>query len=64
MANGEDLCVTEFDNLLKFRNPVPLARLKEIGCADGANLVTARALSYDSLQKLIEIGEPVASANL
>ena len=64
MANSEDLCVTEFDNLLKFRNPVSLARLKEIGCADGANLVTARALSYDSLQKLIEIGEPVASANL
>ncbi|WP_341711854.1 PIN domain-containing protein, partial [Erythrobacter sp.] len=63
MANGEDLCVTEFDNLLKFRNAVPLARLKEIGCADGANLVTARALSSESLQKLIEVGEPVASAN-
>jgi len=64
MANGADLCVTEFDNLLKFRTPVPLARLKEIGCADGANLVTAKALTYDSLQKLIEIGEPVASASL
>lgn len=64
MAKGDDLCVTEFDNLLKFRQPVPLARLMEIGCADGANLVTARTLSYDSLQQLIEIGEPVASANL
>lgn len=64
MAKGEDLCVTEFDNLLKFRNPVPLARLREIGCADGANLVTTRNLSFDSLQKLIEIGDPVASANL
>lgn len=64
MANGEDLCVTEFDNLLKLRYPVPLARLKEIGCADGANLVTAKTLSSNSLQRLIEIGEPVASANL
>lgn len=64
MAKGEDLCVTEFDNLLKFRNPVPLTRLIEIGCADGANLVTARTLSYESLRQLIEIGEPVASANL
>lgn len=64
MAKGEDLCITEFDNLLRFRNPVPLARLKEIGCADGAHLVTVKTLTYDSLQKLIEIGEPVASANL
>lgn len=63
MAKGQKLCITEFDNLLRFRNPVPLAKLKEIGCADGANLVTARSLESMSLIKLIEMGEPYASAD-
>lgn len=63
-AKGGQVCVTEFDSLLQFRNVVPLARLKEINCADGANLVTARKLGLSALQNLIEIGEPYASANL
>lgn len=63
MAKGQNLCVTEFDNLMRFRNPVALAKLKEIGCADGANLVTARSLTATSVMQLIEIGEPYASTN-
>lgn len=63
MAKGQNLCVTEFDNLMRFRKPVALATLKEIGCADGAHLVTARSLDTKALTKLIEIGEPYASAD-
>lgn len=60
MARGGDLCITEFDNLMKFRKPVPLAKLKEIGCADGAQLVTARPISSEALASLIKLGEPHA----
>jgi GNAT superfamily N-acetyltransferase len=60
MARGGDLCVTEFDNLMRFRKPVSLAKLKEIGCADGANLVTARPISSEALASLILLGEPHA----
>ncbi len=63
MAKGQNLCVTEFDNLMRFRKPVALATLKKIGCADGANLVTARSLDTAALIKLIEIGEPYASTD-
>lgn len=61
MAKDKNVCVTEFDSLMKFRNPVPLRKLKEIGCADGANLVTTKRLEMPALQKLIEIGEPRAA---
>lgn len=63
-AGRGDLCVVEFDNLMLFREPVGLARLKEIGCADGAHLVTARALSNSALQNLLELGKPYAAANV
>ncbi len=58
--NG-NICVTEFDNLMRFRTPVPLAALKKLGCADGANLVTGRRLEIAALLKLIEAGAPHAA---
>ena len=64
MASGGDLCVVEFDNLMLFKDPIGLARLKEIGCADNANLVTARAISNSALESLIELGKPYAAANV
>lgn len=64
MAGGGDLCVVEFDNLMLFKEPIGLARLKEIGCADNANLVTARALGNSAFERLIEIGKPYAAANV
>jgi GNAT superfamily N-acetyltransferase len=60
MARGGELCVTEFDNLMRFRSPVSLGKLKEIGCADGANLVTARPIVSEALASLIHLGEPHA----
>jgi hypothetical protein len=58
MAKGQDLCVTEFDNLMLFTNPVPLKHLKKIGCADEANMVTARAVGGDAALSLIQAGQP------
>jgi len=53
MAAGKQLCVTEFDNVAVFSCPVPLHELKQIGCADDANLVTARSISPPALEKLL-----------
>lgn len=61
--NGS-ICVTEFDNLMRFRSPVPLATLKKMGCADGANLVTGKRLETAALLKLIEAGAPHAAPHV
>lgn len=53
MAAGKQVCVTEFDCVLRFKHPVTLPHLKEIGCADAANLVTARALPPLALKALL-----------
>lgn len=58
IAKGEEACVTEFDNVMIFTNPVPLKYLKTIDCADGANLVTARTVGSEAALALIEAGQP------
>lgn len=58
MGVGPQVCVSEFEDLMLFRKPVSLAALRLIGCADGANFVTARAISTDHLLAIIKAGEP------
>ena len=53
MAEGDEVCVTEFDNVARFKRVVPLSELKEMGCADAANLVTARPISPPGLKALL-----------
>jgi GNAT superfamily N-acetyltransferase/predicted nucleic acid-binding protein len=50
--------VTLFDSIFKFSKPVPLQRLRKIGCVDGTNLVTSRKLSYERLQSILREGVP------
>lgn len=57
---GAQVTVVEFDNLMLFRHPVSLNHLRRIGCADGANFVTAKRLSSDHLQEILLAGEPHA----
>lgn len=57
LSLGEQVAATSIDNIMKFRNPVPLNRLREIGCADGANLVTSRTITPEQLQKIISEGQ-------
>jgi len=58
MGVGPQVCVSEFEDLMLFRKPVSLAALRAIGCVDGANFVTARAISTDHLLAIIKAGEP------
>ncbi|GGJ54458.1 hypothetical protein [Sphingopyxis bauzanensis] len=58
MGVGPQVCVSEFEDLMLFRKPVSLAALRGIGCADGANFVTARAISTDHLLAIVKAGEP------
>ena len=45
--------VFTFDNVVPFPCPIGLRRLKEIDCADGANVVTARRVSHEGLKVLL-----------
>lgn len=47
LAKSERRTVTQFDNIMNLKNIVRLERLREIGCADGANFVTAKKISGD-----------------
>jgi GNAT superfamily N-acetyltransferase len=47
------LAATTFDNLFLFPRPVPLARLRQIGCS---NFITARQVQYDKLIQIIREG--------
>ena len=58
IAKGRQVCVTEFDSLMMFERPVPLAKLKVLGCADDSNVVTARRLTPSSIEKLVAEGAP------
>lgn len=62
MAGGKSVCVTEFDHLMLFKKAVPLDKLQNIGCADGANLITAKPLTPSVLEAVIALGEPHAAA--
>lgn len=57
---GTQVTVVEFDNLMLFRHPVSLSQLRGIGCADGANFVTAKRLSSHHLQEIFFAGDPHA----
>jgi GNAT superfamily N-acetyltransferase len=47
------LAATTFDNLFLFPHPVPLDRLRQIGCS---NFITARQISHEKLIQIIREG--------
>jgi len=53
---GKSKLVTAFDNIMVFKKPVPLNRLREIGCADGANFVTTKRIEPDHLKTILNEG--------
>jgi GNAT superfamily N-acetyltransferase/predicted nucleic acid-binding protein len=55
MASGF-VAVTTFDNVMAFERPVRLDRLRQIGCVDGSNLVTARPITHEQLVTILEEG--------
>lgn len=53
---SETVVATTIDNIMLFRNPVRLERLRIIGAIDGANLVTARPLRAEQMIQIVEEG--------
>lgn len=49
--------LTFFNQLFRFEAPVSLSRLRELGCADGANFVTARQIDEAVAAIIIEEGK-------
>lgn len=53
---GREVTETSFDNIFVFKKPVPLKRLRELGCADGSNLVSARTISFGNILEVVKEG--------
>ncbi|MBC7908249.1 MAG: GNAT family N-acetyltransferase [Rhodospirillaceae bacterium] len=53
---GEEVTETSFDNIFLFKSPVALKRLRQLGCVDGSNLISARTLSFDKLSQVVKEG--------
>lgn len=53
---GKEVTETSFDNIFLFKSPVPLERLRQLGCIDGSNLVSARTISFDKLTQVVREG--------
>jgi hypothetical protein len=49
--------LTYFNQLFRFEIPVGLSRLRALGCADGANFVTARQIDEVAASAIIEEGK-------
>ncbi|MDT3683838.1 MAG: GNAT family N-acetyltransferase [Pseudorhodoplanes sp.] len=58
LTKSDRVLATSFDNLMALRNPVPLRRLREIGCADGSNFVSATPISAEQLEEIVSSGFP------
>jgi GNAT superfamily N-acetyltransferase/predicted nucleic acid-binding protein len=60
MARGGLVSMFHFENILLFRQPVSLKRLRDLGCADGANFVTARRLATADLESILTEAKSLA----
>jgi predicted nucleic acid-binding protein/GNAT superfamily N-acetyltransferase len=59
LTASESVAVTTFDSVMTLDQPVRLDRLRRLGCVDGANLVSARQLSYEQLVAVVQEGFPL-----
>ncbi|MGA2511625.1 MAG: GNAT family N-acetyltransferase [Candidatus Acidiferrales bacterium] len=53
LSSTDDVAAVTFDNVMLFRTPVKLARLRELGAIDRANLITSRAITHDQLVQIL-----------
>lgn len=58
LSASSKTALTFFDQLMRFERPVGLSRLRALGCADGANFVTARRIDEAAGVSIIEEGRP------
>lgn len=57
----DEIAVFTFDNVLAFRQSIDFQRLKNMGCVDPTNLVTAQTISHESFGRIV--GEAFGSEN-
>jgi hypothetical protein len=57
LNSGEQIAATSIDNIMKLRKPVSLKRLRELGCVDGANLITSRSITSNQLHEILSEGQ-------
>ena len=57
LSSSEQIAATSIDNIMKLKRPVPLKRLRELGCVDGANLITSRAITASHLDNIVSQGQ-------
>ncbi|MDE0503710.1 MAG: GNAT family N-acetyltransferase [Candidatus Poribacteria bacterium] len=55
-STSEDVLVTSFDNLFVFPNSVSIRELRKMGAVDGANLVTAKKVTGQSVTEILDRG--------
>lgn len=53
---GNGVTETSFDNIFIFKSPVSLKRLRQLGCADGSNFISAKTISFDKLARVVKEG--------
>jgi GNAT superfamily N-acetyltransferase len=53
---GEQVLALTFDNVMKLKHPVPLSKLRELGCVDGSNAITSRNITSSQVQEIVEEG--------
>lgn len=53
---ADTVVATTIDNIMSFRNPVGLERLRALNAIDGANLVTARSLRAEQVIQIVNEG--------
>jgi predicted transcriptional regulator len=56
ITSGEEVTALSFDNVIRFKRPVPLERLRRLGCIDKANAVTSRAITPAQLHQIVHDG--------
>lgn len=56
MGRTAQVTVTELSEPMIFERPVTLEELRNIGCVDGTNFVTARSISSDHLRIILSLG--------
>jgi len=49
LTKGDDVVCSNFDQIILFRKPVVLNRLRELECIDRSNLVTSRSITHEQL---------------
>ncbi|MCX6592824.1 MAG: GNAT family N-acetyltransferase [Acidobacteria bacterium] len=58
MTRSRDIGVVLFDSVLRFKKAIDLGGLRQMGCADRSNVVTARRIDSRQVLALIAQGEP------